>query len=113
MVDVPEVLKDNAAASLAPGAVITVTWPGGKVLLDGIIVTAIDKNQLPLPTNGQDIILYLQFLPQTGAYYAARSWAAYELDGSSVRPLTRASLPPGVVQDRDSFLRTVRTASTK
>lgn len=112
-VNVVEVLKNNAAASLASGGVITVTWPGGKVLLDGIIVTAIDRNLLPLPTNGHDIVLYLQFLPQTGAYYAVRHDAAYELVGSSIQPLTHASLPPGVVQGRDSFLRTARTVSTK
>jgi len=113
-VEVAEVLKDNAAAPLAPGATITVTWPGGKVLLDGVIVTAIDQNLLPLPTNGHDIVLFMKFLPQTGAYYNAPGNAAYEIDGTSVQPLTpRSFLPPGVIQDRDSFLGAIRAVSAK
>jgi len=113
-VEVAEVLKDNAAAPLAPGTTITVTWPGGKVLLDGVIVTAIDQNLLPLPTNGHDIVLFMKFLPQTGAYYNAPGNAAYEIDGTSVQPLTpRSFLPPGVIQDRDSFLGAIRAVSAK
>ena len=112
-VEMAEVLKDNAAAPLAPGATITVTWPGGKVLLDGVIVTAIDQNLLPLPTNGHDIVLFMKFLPQTGAYYNAPDCAAYEIDGTSVQPLTHAFLPPGVIQDRDSFLGAIRAVSAK
>src|SRR5262249_15670303 len=113
-VAVEEVLKDNIAAPVAPGTVITVTWPGGKVLLDGVLVTATDRNLLPLPANDHDIVLYLKFLPQTGAYYAAPGNAAYEIDGTSVQPLTpRSFLPPGVIQDRDSFLGAIRAVSAK
>ena len=112
-VAVEEVFKDNIAAPLALGTVITVTRPGGKVLLDGVIVTATDRIWLPLPTNGQDIVLYLKFLPETGAYYAVRGDTAYEIDGTLVQPLTQARLPLGIVQNRDSFLGTVRTVSSK
>src|SRR5215510_7835226 len=114
-VAVEEVLKDNAAtsASLSPGATITVTWPGGAVLLDGVIVTAIDQNVLPLPTNNHDVVLFLKFLPQTGTYYAARYSDAYEIDGASVLKLTDAALPLNATPNRESFLETLRTVSVK
>jgi hypothetical protein len=114
-VAVMDVLKDNARASIVQNDTINVTWPGGKVLIDDIILIAIDRNLLPLPTNGHDIVLFLRFLPETGSYYAAKYCAAYELDGSSVRPLTEARLrlPADVILDRDSFLDIVRAVSAK
>jgi hypothetical protein len=112
-VAVLEVLKDNAAAPLTPNATITVTRQGGKVLLDGVIIIAIDKNVLPLPMNDHEVVLFLKYLSQTGAYRAMEYCVAYELEETSVKPLTQAKLPAGVIQDKDAFLETIRSVSTK
>ncbi len=112
-VAVKEVLKNNLLKPLTSGATIDVIRPGGKVLIDDIIVIAEDRNSLSLPSNGHDIVLFLKFLAETGSYIALKYNEAYELDGSSVWPLTGASLPPGVIQDRDSFIGIIRIVSTK
>jgi hypothetical protein len=108
---IKEVIKNNIVAPLDAGASITITRPGGKVLLDGMIVRAIDDSYGPLPINGNDVLLFLRFVPETGAYRATRETGSFELDGSSVRPLTRSAMPPGTILDSDSFLKTIRSVS--
>jgi hypothetical protein len=110
---VTEVLKNNATAPIDTGATITVTHPGGKVLLEGIIVKVEDMNFEPLPINNHDVVLFLSFIPETGAYKITRVTGSFELDGSVVRPLTGAGFPPGVLRDKDSFLKTARSISKK
>jgi len=109
---VSEVLKDNPTAPLSQGITITVTRPGGKVLIDGMIAKANDDSYAPLPLNGNEVLLFLKFIPESGAYRATRPTATFELDGSSVRPLTLNNMPPGTVPDVASPLRTARSVSS-
>lgn len=110
-VAVTEVLKNNATTPIDAGATITVTRPGGIVLLDGMIVEAEDMAFQPLSINDHDVILFLRFVPETGAYKATRHNGSFELDGSILRPLTKYEFPPGVLRDKDSFLKTARSIS--
>jgi hypothetical protein len=107
---VTEVFKNNATAPINKNMTITITRPGGKVLLDGIIIKALDRGFEPLPINN-DVILFLRYIPETGAYKATRDTGSFELDGSILRPLTKSSFPPGVLRSKDSFLKTVRNIS--
>jgi hypothetical protein len=109
---VSEVIKSNVAG-LGSGTVITVTRPGGKVLLEGVIVTASIDTLLPFSINEGDMVLFLRFIPETGAYEAAKDHGSFELRNDSVRTLSGHSLPTGVIQDRDSFLATVHTVSAR
>src|SRR5205085_8641379 len=106
------ILKNNVTAPFDQGAVITVTHPGGKVLLDGIIVKAIDEAFLPLPVN-QDVVLFLKFIPETRAYELTNDTGSFELDGSTLQPLTKDHFPPGVLQNGIRFLQTVRSISAQ
>ena len=106
-VAITEVLKDNVTAPL--GASITVTYPGGKVLLDGIIVKCRDHYFEPLPLN-REVVLFLQSVKETGAYKPTRYFGSFELDGAIFRALSEQELPPGVLRG-ESFLQTVRAVS--
>ena len=111
-VEITEALKDNVTAPIHTGATIIVTRPGGTVLLDGVIVEAEDKAFEPLPIN-HEVVLFLQYIPETGAYNSTQATGSFELDGAILRPLTKANLPPGVLRGKDSFLRTVRSISNR
>jgi hypothetical protein len=106
-VAITEVLKDNVTAPL--GAAITVTYPGGKVLLDGIIVKCRDHYFEPLRLN-REVVLFLQSVKETGAYKPTGYSGSFELDGVTLRALTEKELPPGVLRG-ESFLQTVRAVS--
>lgn len=110
-VEVLEVFKDDATSPLATGRNITVTRPGGKIVVDGIIMQVTDHCFLPLPAD--DVILFLNHLPETGAYQATRDTGSFQLDGDILRPLTELAFPPGVLRDSNSFLQTVRAIHTK
>ncbi|HEU4387847.1 MAG TPA: hypothetical protein VFV34_08625 [Blastocatellia bacterium] len=105
-----EVLKNNVAAPIETGTTITITRPAGKVVLDGVIVKATDAAFAPLSLNNE-VVLFLKYLPETGTYQTSQATGSFELDGSSLRPLTKEAFPPGVLRGSDSFLQTVRTIS--
>lgn len=105
---VTEVLKNNVTAPIDTGAMITVTRPGGRVVLDGVIVEAEDRAFEPLPINSNDVVLFLKYIPETGAYKATIDTGCFELDGSVLKPLTGSNIPPGVLSSKDSFLQTMR-----
>lgn len=110
---ITEALKRNKIAPFDVGTTIIVTRPGGKVLIDGVIVKAIDMCFESLPVNANEVVLFLQYIPETGAYKTTQDTGSFELDGSLLRPLTKSAYPPGVLQDKDSFLQTVRAASNR
>lgn len=112
-VSVMEILKDNSASPLAPGSTITVTRPGGKVVVEGIIVKARDRYFGPLPLSDHPVLLFLRYIPETAAYKAINSFGAFEVDGSSIRPLTEEPLPPGILRNGVSPLQTVRAISSR
>lgn len=110
---VAEVFKDNSIATIETGGRITVTRPGGKVLVDGVIVKAIDEACEPLPTNDHDVVLFLKFIPETGAYKVTQPTGGFELAGPILRPLTGVMFPPNVLRSGDSFLNTLRALSSQ
>lgn len=112
-VEVVEVFKDNAASSLATGRNISVTRPGGKIVVDGIIMRVTDHHFLPLPVNDKEVVLFLKYIPETGDYQATRDNGSFQLDGEVLSPLTEAPFPPGVLGDSNSFLHTVRGIRNK
>jgi hypothetical protein len=112
-VTVLEVLKNNPTSQLTISTTITVTRPGGKVLLNDVIVRAIEETYKPLPLNGHEVVLFLKFIPETGAYKTTKATSSFELVEDTVKPLSGKKVPPGVLQGRHSFLHTVRAVSNK
>jgi hypothetical protein len=113
-VTITEVLKNNASTLLDPNGIITVTRPGGKVVVDGVIVKVRDYCFEPLPINSHEIVLFLQSIPESGTYRTdSRGTGAFDLGGSSVRPLTKEEIPTGMLGDARSFLEAARAPSSK
>jgi len=110
---VTEVLKNSNKTRLDSGMTLTVTCPGGKVSVGGIIVKAIDHSFALLPQNSHDLVLFLKYVPETGAFRPTGPAGSFELDGSILRPLTGVGFPPGVLRDADSFLQAARAVSDK
>jgi len=110
---VTEVLKNRNKTRLDSGMTLTVTGPGGKVSVGGIIIKAVDHSFGLLPTNSHDLVLFLVSVPETGAFRATGPAGSFELDGSTLRPLTGVGFPPGVLGDAHSFLQTARAVAEK
>jgi hypothetical protein len=107
-----EVIKNNVTAPFAPNTKITVACPGGKVLIDHVIVEADGNSIASLPVNNSDIVLFLTFIPEARTYKLTRYNGGFALNGESVRPLA-GSFPPDFLKDEDSFLNRVKMVSQK
>ena len=110
---VEDVLKDNPAAPIQPNANITITRPGGTVQLNGHNITALDEAFKPLNVEGH-YLLFLRFIPATGAYKAVSSAGTYELKENKIIKLTEEPLPLGLETGHDAgaFITGVRRALT-
>jgi len=87
---VEQVLKDNPFTQVAPSSVIIVSRPGGKVMIDGYTVSAVDESLKPLSKGGR-YPLFLKYIPATGAYIASDSQESFELKDERVIALTDGS----------------------
>ncbi|MBD0370470.1 MAG: hypothetical protein ICV60_06510 [Pyrinomonadaceae bacterium] len=109
-VSVEEVLKDNGSNSLQSQSSIVVTRPGGRILLEGRVVTARDRAFKPFTVGGR-YLLFLKYIPTTDAYHAVNDKGSFELvDNKSVKLLTEAPDAPRIDKDAPSFINDVRTA---
>lgn len=111
-VAIKEILKNNANAPLDSGTTITVTSPGGKVLIDDVIVKTSSNAFGSLPINNHYLVLFLTSIKETGDYRLTRYNEGFELDGAAVHPIASV-FPSGLLKDGDAFLKTVRAASNK
>jgi hypothetical protein len=85
-----EVLKNRGAGALKPETVITVSRPGGKVLLYGHTATYSElafKSLLP----GHRYLLFLKHIPATGAYRPVSHEASFDITNTTVETLTEGS----------------------
>lgn len=105
---VNDVLKNNAAASIQTNDKLTVTRPGGTILLNGRVVQAIDESFQPLRKGGE-YLLFLRYIPATGGYQALNSRASFQLSDDKVTRLTKEPLALGN-EDVASFVSQVRAA---
>jgi hypothetical protein len=64
---VENVLKDNSKAPVRVGSQIVVTRPGGSLAVNGRKVSA-NPHEFRNFNQGEQLLLYLRFIPQTGAY---------------------------------------------
>ncbi len=107
---VEEILKDNRAAHVQSQTSLAVTRPGGKVALNGRAVTAIDRSFKRLAIGGR-YLLFLRYVPATGAYRAFNDRSSFEIDDNKVSAFTE--MPDAVFnreQDAASFINEVCAA---
>jgi hypothetical protein len=101
-VTVKEVLKDNAASHISASDTLTVTRPGGKVLLGGHLITVVDEGVKPL-TVGDEYLLFLKFVPETSTYAAvSEDRSGFRLSHGRVTALTAAAGYAKRQEGRDS-----------
>lgn len=110
-VNVVEVLKNNAASPISPSAAITVTRAGGVVQLEGRIIRAVDRTAKPLQVEGK-YLLFLRYVPATGACLASEGPNSFKLEGDKVLTLTEDPRYAGFQRGKDSvsFVNAVRSA---
>ena len=93
VVTAEEILKNNPSAYIAPNSEMTVTRPGGRVQIKGRIVNALDASFKPL-VKGKRYLLFLRYLPETGAYRSIRK-GSFLLEDDDLIALTEEAIPGG------------------
>jgi hypothetical protein len=106
---VEDVLKNNAAVLINPQGNITVTRPGGAIELNGRIIRGIDLSYKPFEM-GSRVLLFLKFIPATGAYETFRSEGGFMLTGNELVKLTDETFPAELEREKDasSFVNKIR-----
>jgi hypothetical protein len=111
---VEDVIRNNPDSSVAAGSSITVVKGGGRMQIQGRAVYAIDDLFSDFQT-GDEYLLFLHFIPKTGAYAAYRS-VGYVFHGGKA---TQLSLDGGTkphtaaldLMDKNTLLKTARAAA--
>jgi hypothetical protein len=88
-----EVFKNNSAAYIAPSSDIAVTRPGGRVQIKGRTISAVDGSFKPLDM-GERYLLFLKYLPETGAYKSIRK-GSFLIHDDDLIALTEEGIPGG------------------
>jgi hypothetical protein len=110
---VEEILKNNSRVPSAEKEELTIVSPGGELIHNGRKLKALVKGVTPFHTGGR-YLLYLGFIPVTGAYqsFGERS---FELRPDKVYRLTNQALwneRTHKLDDAGAFLATVRATTT-
>lgn len=108
---VEEVLKENPNASVSPGATIVVTRPGGKLKVNGRTVFATCAAFLDF-ASGQEYLLYLHFVPETGSYSIGAGARAYAVSATTKR-LDSVNKYPEPPNHKDTLLKEARNGVAK
>jgi hypothetical protein len=90
---VTDVPKNNVAAGIQDGSKVTITRPGGTILLNARRVQVTDSSFETFKVN-RHYLLFLKYIPLTGAYMALNSKAAFEIQNEKVVKLTKEPLIP-------------------
>lgn len=88
---VEEILKDNPAAPVQLGYNMTITRPGGLIRLNSRNIKATDSSFKPLEIDKR-YILFLRFIPTTGAYKALNSKSSFQIRNTKLIKLTNEPL---------------------
>jgi hypothetical protein len=91
--NVEDALKNNRVAAVSRGTAVTITRPGGAILLNGRRIQVTDSAFMPLRAGGR-YILFLKYLPTSGAYMNVSSKTAFEIRDNKIMKLTKESLVP-------------------
>ena len=105
---IEEALKDGRTGTLKPETTITVTRPGGKVLLYGKIASFESLRFKPLQP-GRRYLLFLSHLPSTGAYDAVDANSSFDITDTRVESLNEG-ITRGFETDLMPFITSVKEA---
>ncbi len=102
---IEEVLKSNGTSPVYLGATILVTRSGGKLLINRRTVYANCADFLDFAAE-QEYLLYLRFVPETGAY-TGDGWGAFAVFPSTKR-LDASRNSEWKIPDKETLLKTAR-----
>lgn len=105
---IEEALKDGRTGTLKPETIITVTRPGGKVLLFGKIAHFELLSFKPLQP-GRRYLLFLSYLPATGAYRAVDANSSFDITDTLVESLNEG-ITRGFERELGPFVTSVSQA---
>jgi hypothetical protein len=106
---VEQVLKDNTKAPVRSGTSIIVARPGGTLVVNGRTVSTIDENFNDF-RSGEQYLLFINFIPTTGAYIAALG-SGYGFSGTKTMRFTKDSYHPELEsQDKATLLKSTERA---
>lgn len=110
---VEDVLKNNPIAYVQNGSEITFTRPGGVVSLTGKTLSVRDKSFKPLEAN-RSYLLFLTYLPSTGAYKSTSSEGTFEISNNQLSRLTdeQPSYKLAQLKDGTSVINEIRELSS-
>lgn len=100
-ITVEEIIKNNTAPPIQPTNPISVTRPGGLIRLNGRVIRAIDASFKPFEL-GNRVLLFLKFIPATGAYQTFSSTGSFKVEGNELVMLTDESLPNELQNEKDA-----------
>jgi hypothetical protein len=106
---VEEVLMDNSKAHIELQRSLTVTGPGGKIVLNGRRVSVTDRSFKPMTTGGR-YLFFLKYVADTGAYQAVSENGSFELIDNNAVLLTESPTESRNERNLESFLSDVRIA---
>jgi hypothetical protein len=108
-----EVIRNNPDSSVAVGGSITIVKAGGRLKIQGRMVYATDDFS-PEFQSGDEYLLFLYFIPKTGAYAAYRSIAYAFRDGKttqlSMDPATKVHTAALDQMDKNTLLSAARAS---
>lgn len=109
---VTDVLKNNVAAPIELNGSITYTSPGGAVELNGHVIRAVQRGRRPLQV-GEDYLLYLKFIPETGAFKGfsnSRDSDTFQIKDGVITQVSDRPLPLGTKRTTaaDAFMAEAR-----
>jgi hypothetical protein len=112
-VEVHQVLKNTGNQVIQEYSEITITRPGGVIVVNGRKVRALDET-IPLLRLGKSYIFFLNSIPQTGAYQAVEGGVSYSVKGKRLQKFSQDT------EDRltryytaASFLNEIRIVATQ
>jgi hypothetical protein len=103
---VEEIHKNNQSAPISPNSIVTITRPGGRVEIKGKIVAALDAAFKYLK-EGKQYLLFLKYIPQTGAYQSIRQ-GSFLIKENTLVAMTDEPVPGGKGDTRE-FTYSVRS----
>lgn len=107
---VQEVIKNNTSSAIDQESDVSITRPGGAVLINNKRITAVDESFLPL-RKGKRYLLFLRYLPETESFESIATGESYELNTSDLRLLKGGSTDVMAARtDLASFLNEIKGA---
>ena len=98
---IADVLKNNPSAYISDQSIVTVTRPGGTIRLNGKVV-GVQESKYRRLERQKKYLLFLSYIPSTGAYKAINSEGSFEVDECQVASLNDKQPHANLLNDKNT-----------